>query len=341
MIADIDLALISGGLLLTVVLFYVLLDGFDLGIGILLPLVRDEQQRGAMLATIAPLWDGNETWLVAGGALLFAAFPLAYSVMLPALYMPLGFMLTALILRGVAFVFRERAQGIERRLWDQAFHWGSAVATFAQGLALGALIQGVEVSDGRFSGGTFDWLTPFSLFTGFALVVGYVLLGSAWLIFKAPEALLPFARRATLYAAQLMVVLMVIVAVWLLATDSPAIRNWGWQSGEIVWQRALWLVPMPLLVLAALRLLTLSVRQGQRLRPYLWAVALFVLAYIGLLVGLWPYLVPYAIDYRSAAAPPQTQAFLLVGCLILVPLVIAYLWFLYRVFRDAEVDEPS
>jgi cytochrome d ubiquinol oxidase subunit II len=193
--------MVWAGLLAVAVFMYVLLDGFDLGVGILFPFAETDEDRDVMMNSVAPVWDGNETWLVLGGGGLFAAFPKAYAALMPAVYMPIGFMLIALIFRGVAFEFRFKAHGSGRRIWDQAFHWGSVVATFSQGLVLGALVQGITLEDGRFAGGMFDWLTPFSFVTGCALVWGYTLLGSGWLVIKTEGRLEAWCRRAGIVAA--------------------------------------------------------------------------------------------------------------------------------------------
>ncbi len=184
----IDLPLLWAAIIVVGVVMYVLLDGFDLGVGILFPFLPTDQDRDLAMNSVAPIWDGNETWLVLGGAGLFAAFPLAYAVILPGTYLPLIIMLLGLIFRGVAFEFRFKAHH-RRHLWDKAFHYGSLAATIAQGMVLGAFIQGFEVENRQFAGGMFDWLTPFSLLTGAALISGYALLGATWLIMKTEREL--------------------------------------------------------------------------------------------------------------------------------------------------------
>ena len=222
-----DLSLVWAGILALAVLLYVLLDGFDLGVGILFPFAASDAHRDRMMAAVAPVWDGNETWLVLGGTGLLAVFPSAYAIMMPAFYMPVGFMLTALVFRGVAFELRWRASGAARRFWDQAFHWGSVTATFAQGLMLGSLVQGIPVEGEQFSGGTFDWLTPFSFVVGCTLVWGYVLLGATWLVIKTEGELLAWSRRAAVPAAAVVLVMMVVVGLWVLAADMPAADGCG------------------------------------------------------------------------------------------------------------------
>lgn len=328
-----DLPLVWAAVLAFAVFLYVLLDGFDLGVGILFPFAPSDEHRDLMMNSVAPVWDGNQTWLVLGGGGLFAAFPTAYAVMMPALYMPIGFMLTALVFRGVAFEFRSRAGADVRRFWDQAFHWGSLVAAFGQGLILGTLVQGVAVEEGRFAGGMFDWLTPFSFIVGWGLVWGYAVLGAAWLIVKTEGDLLAWSRRAVILTAWVVLAMMAVVGLWVVAFDLPPASRWGLGHAFPSWNRLLPLLPIPLLTLAAFTGLLRSVTRERTYGPYLWAVALFLLAYCGLLVGLWPYLVPYAISIRDAAAPPSAQAFLLAGTVVLLPLILSYTGYAYWTHR--------
>jgi cytochrome d ubiquinol oxidase subunit II len=329
-----DLPLVWAGLLALAVFLYILLDGFDLGVGILFPFAAEDADRDRMMDSVAPVWDGNETWLVLGGAGLFAAFPAAYAAMMPALYMPIGFLLTALIFRGVAFEFRARAApGAGRRLWDQAFHWGSLIATFSQGLALGALVQGIAVEDGRFAGGAFDWLTPFSFTVAWGLVWGYALLGATWLVIKTEGELLAWARRAAALTGALVLAMMLVVSVWVLFLDAPPARRWGLDLPAVDWTRLLLLAPIPLLAAASFAGLFRALARGATHAPYLWSVALFLLGYVGLLVGIWPYLVPYALTIDAAAAAPESQAFLLLGTLFLLPMILGYTGYVYWTFR--------
>jgi cytochrome d ubiquinol oxidase subunit II len=328
-----DLPLIWAALLAVAVFMYVLLDGFDLGVGILFPFAAHDTDRDVMMSSVAPVWDGNETWLVLGGGGMFAAFPKAYAALMPAVYMPIGFMLTALIFRGVAFEFRFKATGSARRVWDQAFHWGSVVATFAQGLLLGALVQGVPLVDGRFAGGMFDWLTPFSFVTGCALVWGYTLLGATWLVIKTEGELLAWARRVGALAAIIVVGMIVIVSLWMLVLDVQPADRWGLRYGSVDWSKLLPLSPVPLLVAFAFWRLVSGLRGKATYAPYFWSVALFGLGYAGLLISIYPYLVPYSLTMRAAAAAPDSQAFLLVGALALLPLILGYTAWVYWIFR--------
>ncbi len=329
----IDLPTTWAILLAVAVFLYVLLDGFDLGVGILFPFAETDQDRDVMMNSVAPVWDGNETWLVLGGGGLFAAFPKAYAALMPAVYMPIGFMLVALIFRGVAFEFRFKATGSGRRVWDQAFHWGSVVASFAQGLVLGALVHGIALEDGRFVGGMFDWLTPFSFVTGCALVWGYALLGAGWLVIKTEGRLQAWCRRVGLTAAMITLLMIVVVSVWVPTLDAAAADRWGLRYPDVDWARLLPLSPVPLLVGLAFWRLVKGLRGDSTYGPYLWTVALFGLGYAGLLIGIYPYLVPYALTIHEAAAAPNAQSLLLVGALVMLPVILAYTAYVYWIFR--------
>lgn len=329
----IDLPLIWAALLAVAVFMYVILDGSDLGVGILFPFASHEEDRDVMMNSIAPVWDGNETWLILGGGGLFAAFPKAYAAMMPAMYMPIGFMLTALIFRGVAFEFRFKASGASRRIWDQAFHWGSVVAAFAQGLILGAIVHGVTMTDGRFSGGMFDWLTPFSFFTGCALVWGYTLLGATWLVIKTEGELLLWSRRAALVAACVVLFMMALVSFWVPLLDVVAADRWGLRYPDIDWSRLLPLSPIPVLVVMCFWRLLRALQFQKTYPPHLWSIGLFFLGFAGLLVSIYPYLVPYQLTIHEAAAAPNSQGLLLVGAVILLPLILGYTAYVHWIFR--------
>jgi cytochrome d ubiquinol oxidase subunit II len=329
----IDLPMVWAALLAVAVFMYILLDGFDLGVGILFPFAESDQDRDIMMNSVAPVWDGNETWLVLGGGGLFAAFPKAYAALMPAVYMPIGFMLIALIFRGVAFEFRFKAHGSGRRVWDQAFHWGSVVATFSQGLVLGALVQGITLEDGRFAGGMFDWLTPFSFVTGCALVWGYTLLGAGWLVIKTEGRLEAWSRSAGLVAAVITLIMIVVVSFWVPALDAAAADRWGLRYPDVDWSRLLPLTPIPVLVAVAFAGLVRALRGSSTYGAYLWTVALFFLGYVGLLVGIFPYLVPYDLSIHQAAAAPNAQGLLLVGAVVMLPIILGYTAYVYWVFR--------
>jgi len=326
-----DLPFIWAGLIAFAVLAYVLFDGFDLGIGILFPFLGSERNRDQAMNSVAPVWDGNETWLVLGGGGLMAAFPLAYSVVMTALYAPLIAMLLALVFRGVAFEFRWRAS--RKSLWDWAFAGGSVLATFAQGVALGALVQGIPVSDRAYAGGWWDWLTPFSILTGVALLVGYALLGATWLNLKTTGELQERARRFAWLAGVGTLALIGVVSLWTPLMNAQFMARW------FAWPALLYTAPVPLLVALAALVLFRGLIGRRDASPFLAAIALFVLSYIGLGISFYPYIVPPSITIWSAAAPDSSLKFLLVGAAILIPLILAYTAWSYWVFRG-KVD-PS
>ncbi len=326
-----DLAFIWAGLIAFAVLAYVLFDGFDLGIGILFPFLRSEHDRDRAMNSVAPVWDGNETWLVLGGGGLMAAFPVAYAVVMTALYAPLIAMLLALVFRGVAFEFRWRAE--RKGLWDWAFSGGSMVAAFAQGIALGALVQGIPISDRAYAGGWWNWLTPFSLLTGVALVVGYALLGATWLVMKTSGEMQQDARRFAWIAGPATLALIGAVSLWTPLMNAQFMARW------FAWPAIIYTAPVPLLVAGAAFVLFAGLARRRDISPFLAALALFVLSYIGLGISFYPYIVPPSITIWSAAAPDASLQFLLVGAVILVPLILGYTAWSYWVFRG-KVD-PS
>lgn len=321
-----DLPLIWAGLIAFAVLAYIVLDGFDLGIGILFPWGRTEEHRDQMMNTVAPIWDGNETWLVLGGGGLFAVFPLAYAVIMPALYAPIIIMLLALVFRGVAFEFRWKSQA-RKYLWDWAFAGGSTVATFAQGVALGALVQGIPVANRAYAGGWWDWLTPFSLLTGFALVVGYALLGATWLILKTDDDVQRLARKAAFGLALALLGLIGLVSLLTPFLNAHFMQKW------FAWPAMAFVAPVPLLVLVCAYALFKGLADRSNLMPFLAAQGLFALSYIGLLISFFPYIVPSSLTLWQAAAPDNSLRFLLVGAVVLIPIILAYTAYAYWVFR--------
>ena len=327
-----DLAFIWAGLIAFAVLAYVLFDGFDLGVGILFPLVASESDRDQAMNSVAPVWDGNETWLVLGGGGLMAAFPLAYAIVLPALYAPITAMLLGLVFRGVAFEFRWRAK--DKRPWDWAFAGGSTLAALAQGIALGALVQGIPVSDRSYAGGWWDWLTLFSILTGIALVVGYALLGATWLILKTTGELQARATRFAWIAGLGTLALIGVVSLWTPLMNPQFMARW------FAWPAVLYSAPVPVLVAASALVLFYGLHRRQEAAPFLAAMALFVLCYIGLGISFYPYIVPPSLTIRSAAAPDGSLGFLLVGAAILIPLILAYTAWSYWVFRG-KVDTSA
>ncbi len=327
----IDLPFIWAGLIAFAVLAYVLLDGFDLGIGILFPFLADREERHLAMNTIAPVWDGNETWLVLGGGGLFAVFPLAYAIVMPALYPLIIAMLLGLIFRGVAFEFVHRTRRMQGA-WEFGFWAGSLVAAIAQGMALGALVQGIAVEGRAYAGGNWDWLTPFSALTALALVVGYALLGATWLILKTEGKTLARARRFAMWLGAGLIVLIGAVSLATPFLRPEYLERWfGWPSGA--WSA---IVPI-LLALAVWQLWTGLRRDGDHLRPFLATVAIFVLCYAGLGVSFYPNIVPPALTIAEAAAPDSSLLFLLVGAVVLIPMILAYTAYSYWVFRG-KVD---
>jgi cytochrome d ubiquinol oxidase subunit II len=322
---SLDLAFIWAGLIALAVLMYVVMDGFDLGIGILFPFLRRPDDRDVMMNSIAPVWDGNETWLVLGGGGLFAVFPLAYSLLMTAFYAPLIVMLLALVFRGVAFEFRFRDPR-HRFFWDHAFSAGSIAATFCQGMVLGTFVQGIEIEGRSYAGGWFGWLTPFSVFTGVALIAGYALLGATWLVMKTEGELqarvIRFARGLALGT----LAAIVAVSVW------TPLLNLSYAMRWFSMPNLLYLSPVPLLVAATAWALWRSLGRND-VQPFVYALLLFVLSFAGLAISLYPYLVPPEITIYEAAGPPESLSFLLGGAVVLLPIILAYTAYSYWVFR--------
>jgi cytochrome d ubiquinol oxidase subunit II len=328
----IDLPVIWAFVIAFAVFAYVVMDGFDLGLGILFPFFPKREDRNVMMNSVAPVWDGNETWLVLGGGGLFAAFPLAYSILMPALYTPMIAMLVGLVLRGVAFEFRWRSTR-ERNLWDIAFAAGSLVAALAQGIALGAILQGVAVADRQYGGGWWDWLTPFSLLTGVSLVVGYGLLGATWLVMKSIGEL---RERAYTFSWWLLVATLGALGAVSLAT--PFLKAEYWRRW-FEWPNIAFTSLVPAAVVVITILLMRSLAKRQDFRPFFLSLVLFVITYAGLGISMWPYIVPQSVTIWQAAAPAKSQLFMLFGVSVLIPIILAYTAFAYWVFRGkVEAD---
>jgi cytochrome bd ubiquinol oxidase subunit II len=313
-------------ILLTGVFLYVLLDGFDLGVGILHGFARSAADGDVMMKSIAPVWDGNETWLVLGGVALLAAFPLAFAIIIPAVYFPILVMLLALAFRGVAFEFRFQDPA-GRAFWDHAFHYGSLAATFAQGLVLGAFVQGFRVEGRQFAGGAFDFLTPFSVFVGLALVCGYGLLGAGWLILKTEGALQDWARDRGRYCLIGVIFGLIVVCLWTPIIDASIAKRW-FTLPDVLF---LWLIP--LLTAALVVWEWRALKSPTEAAPFIGAILLFLLSYLGLAISLWPMVVPFRFTLWEAASAPSTQAFLLVGTLFMLPVILMYSGWSYWVFR--------
>ena len=327
-----DLAFIWAALIAFAVLTYVVLDGFDLGVGILFPLGGSDRNRDTMMNSVAPVWDGNETWLVLGGGGLFAVFPLAYAIVMPALYMPVILMLLALVFRGVAFEYRWRTVRW-KPVWDAAFFGGSLTAALCQGIALGALVQGIEVADRAYAGGWWDWLTPFSLLTGVAVATGYALLGATWLVLKTEGPLQIRMRRRAWYLGAATLGFIGLVSILTPFQEPAYFERWFNLPGS------LFSVVVPLLVAGAAWLLFSGLNGHRDLQPFLAALGLFVLGFVGIGISFYPMMVPPSLTIWQAAAPDESLGFALVGAVILVPIILGYTAYAYWVFRG-KVD-PS
>jgi cytochrome d ubiquinol oxidase subunit II len=327
-----DLTVIWAFIIAFAVFAYVVMDGFDLGIGILFPTFAAGRERDRAMNSIAPVWDGNETWLVLGGGGLFAAFPLAYAVILPATYPLIIAMLLGLVFRGVAFEYRWRDPG-HQRFWDMAFTGGSFVAALAQGMTLGALLQGIDVVDRAYAGSWFDWLTPYTLLTGLGTVAGYALLGSTWLIWKLDGAEQAHARKLAVRSGGATIVLMGAVSLYNVALNAEYAARWL-SAPEIYW-----VAPVPIVTAVIAVSLLRAITRERNSRPFWLAIALFFLGMSGLGVTIWPYVVPPGLTIWDAAAPERSQIFMLVGVAITMPLIIAYTAWAYWVFRGKVADE--
>jgi cytochrome bd ubiquinol oxidase subunit II len=321
-----DIATLWAFIIAFAVFVYVVMDGFDLGLGLLFPLFPEKADRDVIMNSVAPVWDGNETWLVLGGGGMMAAFPLAYAVLMPALYTPMIAMLIGLIFRGVAFEFRWRTLS-KRNRWDVAFAGGSLLATLAQGIALGAILQGVHVEGRHYAGGWWDWLTPFSILTGVALVVGYGLLGATWLVLKTEGTL-----RDKAYRLSWLLLFAMLVAIGAVSIATPFLQV-GYAHRWFTWPNLILTAPVPIAVAGVTVLLLRSLADKQDRQPFFLALALFALSYAGLGISMWPYIVPRSITIWQAASPENSQIFMLFGVAVLVPLILGYTGWAYWVFR--------
>ncbi|HET7192986.1 MAG TPA: cytochrome d ubiquinol oxidase subunit II [Pseudolabrys sp.] len=327
------LPVIWAALLGTAVVLYVILDGFDLGVGILFPFSRSESERDQMMRSVAPFWDGNETWLVLGGGGMLVAFPKAYAVVMPALYLPMIVMLLALVFRGVAFEFRTVSRS---KTWlNVAFAVGSALAAFAQGIILGGLIQGIQMRDGAFSGGSFDWATPFAFLCGLSLIAGYGLLGATWLAMKTEG---PVALRARGQAKILLIAVlafMTAVSLWTpFAEPRVAARWFSLPNFYFLW-------PVPGVTAVTAYFTWRWIGTGREVPPFLATIVLFLLGFLGLVISNFPYLVPPSLTVWDAAAAPASQIFMLLGTLLLLPIIFGYIGFIYWLFRGKVREGES
>ncbi|MGY2574523.1 cytochrome d ubiquinol oxidase subunit II [Vibrio sp. C8] len=321
-----DLSVIWFAIIVFATLMYIVMDGFDLGIGILMPFIKNEKHKDVMVNTVAPVWDGNETWIVLGGAALFGAFPLAYSVIIEALTVPLTLMLVALIFRGVAFEFRFKALENHLKFWDRSFMLGSIFTTFFQGIVVGAVIQGFNVENRTFVGGQLDWIAPFPLFCGFALIATYALLGSTWLIMKTEgelqQSMFRFANKTLL----IMVAALIIISAWTpLAFPFVAER---WFSIPNLY----YLLPVPVITALACLKITNSLKKRRERSPFIMALIIVILGFAGLGISIWPNIVPPSISIWDAASPEISQSFMLFGAVLILPVILAYTFWSYYVF---------
>jgi cytochrome bd ubiquinol oxidase subunit II len=316
------LALFWAGVIAFAILVYVVLDGFDLGVGILFGVAENEARRDAMLAAISPFWDGNETWLVVIGASLFAAFPMVYSVFLPAFYIPVLLMLFGLIFRGVAFEFRYRGA---KAFWDWGFFLGSAVAAFVQGAAVGGMIRGIPVREGQYDGSAFEWLAPLPVLTGIGLVLGYALLGAGWVVMKSDGELREWARERIpgLALATLLVLVVAFDAAF-----------WARERIGADLAGRLWGLVFPGIGLLAMAGVFIGVRERRDGLPFAMTVAFFIASFLTLAVLFWPYMIPYQVTVAGAAAPEKSLSFLFWGAGVFVlPVIVIYTAVVYWVFR--------
>jgi cytochrome bd ubiquinol oxidase subunit II len=335
MTANIDLATILAFIIAFAVFVYVVMDGFDLGLGMLFPLFPAKTDRDVIMNSVAPVWDGNETWLVLGGGGLMAAFPLAYAVLMPAIYTPVIAMLLGLVFRGVAFEFRWRATPSNRNLWDIAFTGGSTLAALAQGIALGAVLQGVHVEGRHYGGGWWDWLTPFSILTGVSLAVGYALLGATWLVMKTEGAL-----RDKAYVLSWSLLFAMLAAIGAVSIVTPFLHV-AYAQRWFSWPNVILTAPVPIAVAAVSVLFLRSLANRKDNQPFFLSLALFALSYLGLGISIYPYIVPQSITIWQAAAPESSQIFLLIGVAGLIPVILGYTSWAYWVFRGKVRPESG
>jgi cytochrome d ubiquinol oxidase subunit II len=322
-----DLAVVWAIIIFFGVFMYVVMDGFDLGIGMLFPFFPERVDRDVMMNTVAPVWDGNETWLVLGGAGMLAAFPLAYSIILSGLFLPLTFMLLGLIFRGVAFEFRFKARDHERHIWDKAFIGGSVAAAFFQGVTLGAFLQGIPVHGRAYAGGPLDWVAPFPLLSGVGVMIAYTLLGSTWLIMKTDGVLQQRMIRAARPFGLMLLGAIGVVSVWTPLTQPLVAERWFSFPNIVLF------APVPLLVAGCVFWLLRSLKGDPYLGPFLAALGLIFLGYTGMAISIWPNIVPPVLSIWDASAPPQSQGFALVGTLFILPFILGYTVWSYYVFR--------
>jgi cytochrome d ubiquinol oxidase subunit II len=329
-----DLVNIWVGILAFSIFMYVVLDGFDLGVGIAFLWIRDAKQRDQMISSIAPVWDGNETWLIFTGVCFFGIFPEAYSIMLSSLYIPVITMLLGLVFRGVAFEFRE-AGGIWKSWWDNVFNGGSILVAFTQGIILGSLIQGINIVDGHYIGNWFDWATPFSFFIGLAVVGGYTLIGTAWLILKTTGLLQTRARHNSTMALVFTFITLMIVSIWTPFLNGSYFHKWFSLTGDKI------AIIIPLLSVLAVVGYIYGIKKRRQSIPFMASILLFISGYLGVIYTMYPYILPPSLTFEAAAAPVSSLKFLLSGTLVLLPLVTGYFIYSHWVFRGKISNNPE
>ena len=323
-----DLPLIWGILIATAIFLYAVLDGFDLGCGILFPFAPSDACRDRIMNSIAPFWDGNETWLVLGGGGLLVAFPVAYSVILSALYLPIMLMLMGLIFRGVAFEFRFKASEKGQKFWDAAFHFGSLVAAFMQGVVLGNLVQGVEVEGRNFAGGPLDWANGFAVVTGIALVFGYSLLGASWLVMKTQQQTQAWARSAARYVLAFVILSLIVVSIAMPFIDTRIAELW------FSLPNFFYLLPIPILTSLVFIMLWQDLKASSaEIRPFFLAIGIFFLGFLGICISIFPWIIPFEFTLWEAAAVSTSQSLTLIGTVIMLPIILGYTAYCYYVFR--------
>jgi cytochrome d ubiquinol oxidase subunit II len=320
-----DLIIIWSCLLALAIILYIVLDGFSLGIALLFPTTRDEKERGILVDSIAPVWDANQTWLVFAGGALFVAFPMIYGVLFSGLYIPLLTFIFGLIFRGVTFEFR--ANATQKGLWNKAFFFGSLFAVIAQGLTLGGILSGMKVTGGHFAGGPFDWLNPFSMMLSLALIAGYILLGSTYLIIKTTGAIQERAYRYAFWAAMTVLGFQILVTIWTPFHYPSALKNW------LSPPRIYFIWTLPVLGLAAFYGLIKSLEARREILPFVFSVIFYLAGYLSLIASIYPYAIPTSITFQEAAAQQETLRFTLWGVIIVLPFVLGYTVYSYMVFR--------
>ncbi|WP_133129638.1 cytochrome d ubiquinol oxidase subunit II [Legionella yabuuchiae] len=325
------LPLIFACLLGFIIIMYVILDGFDLGIGILFLFAQSERERDIMMNSIAPVWDGNETWLVFGGAMLYGAFPMVYGLLLPILYMPIMLMLVALIFRGVSFEFRFKAEA-SKPIWNWAFTVSSIAAAFFQGVILGAFVQGFNINEEAMVISDPDWITPFSLMTGVALICGYALLGSTWMVIKSEDEL----QRKMIHFAKgflcLIAAFLIFVSIWTPLHDEEIFNRWYSIPNFFL------LMPLPAITALMIVLTWRNLTLGNEVKPFIYSVIIFLCSYCGIGISVYPYLIPHDVTLWEAAAPDSTLIFILVGVVIMLPILLGYTFYAYKVFWGKSAE---